>query len=64
MLARKASFAPAKGTFPTMEEFGKSSTWEVVDGIDPRAIGVVAYKAELDSALVPGAEVVADSLSH
>lgn len=53
----KSSFAPAKGTFPTMEEFGKSSTWEVVDGIDPRTIGVVAYKAELDPALVPGAEV-------
>ena len=53
----KASFAPAKGNFPTMEEFGKSSTWEVVDGIDPRTIGVVAYKAELDPALVPGAEV-------
>ncbi len=53
----KPSFAPAKGTFPTMEEFGKSSTWEVVDGVDPRTIGVVAYKAELDPALVPGAEV-------
>ena len=53
----KPSFAPTKSTFPTMEEFGKSSTWEVVDGIDPRTIGVVAYKAELDPALVPGAEV-------
>ncbi|WP_288721277.1 replication protein [uncultured Ligilactobacillus sp.] len=57
----KASFAPAKGNFPTMEEFGKSSTWEVVDGIDPLTIGVVAYKAELDPALVPGAEVAAGS---
>lgn len=53
----KTSFAPAKSTFPTMDEFSKSTTWEVVDGIDPRAIGVVAYKAELDPALVPGAEV-------
>lgn len=53
----KSSFAPAKSTFPTMDEFSKSTTWEVVDGIDPRAIGVVAYKAELDPALVPGAEV-------
>ena len=53
----KSSFAPAKSTFPTMDEFSKSTTWEVVDGIDPRTIGVVAYKAELDPALVPGAEV-------
>lgn len=58
----KSSFAPAKGTFPTMDEFGKSSTWEVVDGIDPRAIGVVAYKAELDPALVPGAEVATSGI--
>lgn len=57
----KASFAPAKGNFPTTEEFGKSSTLEVVDGIDPRMIGVFAYKAELDPALVPGAEVAAGS---
>lgn len=55
----KSSFAPAKSTFPTMDEFSKSTTWEVVDGIDPRTIGVVAYKAELDPALVPGAEVPA-----
>lgn len=53
----KASFAPAKSTFPTMDEFSKSTTWEVVEGIDPRSIGVVAYKAELDPAFVPGAEV-------
>ncbi|WGN89157.1 replication protein [Ligilactobacillus faecis] len=53
----KPSFEPAKGAYPTIEELGKSSTWEVVDGIDPRTIGVVAYKAELDPALVPGAEV-------
>lgn len=53
----KSSFAPAKSTFPTMAEFEKPTTWEVVDGIDPRTIGVVAYKAELDPALVPGAEV-------
>ena len=37
------------------------STLEVVDGIDPRMIGVFAYKAELDPALVPGAEVAAGS---
>lgn len=53
----KPSFTPAKSTFPTMDEFSKPATWEVVDGIDPRTIGVVAYKAELDPALVPGAEV-------
>lgn len=53
----KASFAPTKSTFPTMDEFSKSTTWEVVEGIDPRSIGVVAYKAELDPAFVPGAEV-------
>ena len=55
----KPSFTPAKSTFPTMDEFSKPATWEVVDGIDPRTIGVVAYKAELDPALVPGAEVPA-----
>lgn len=55
----KPSFTPAKSAFPTMDEFSKSGTWEVVDGIDPRTIGVVAYKAELDPALVPGAEVPA-----
>lgn len=55
----KPSFTPTKSTFPTMDEFSKPATWEVVDGIDPRTIGVVAYKAELDPALVPGAEVPA-----
>ena len=55
----KPSFTPAKGAFPTMAEFEKPGTWDVVDGIDPRTIGVVAYKAELDPALVPGAEVPA-----
>ena len=53
----KPSFTPAKSAFPTMDEFSKPGTWEVVDGIDPRTIGVVAYKGELDPALVPGAEV-------
>lgn len=51
------SFTPTKSTFPTMAEFSNKNTWEVVNGIDPRTIGVVAYKAELDPALVPGAEV-------
>lgn len=55
----KPSFTPNKSTFPTMAEFEKPNTWDVVDGIDPRTIGVVAYKAELDPALVPGAEVPA-----
>ena len=53
----KSSFTPAKGAFPTMTELSNQNTWEVVKDIDPRTIGVVAYKAELDPALVPGAEV-------
>lgn len=53
----KPSFTPAKGAFPTMTELSNQNTWEVVKDIDPRTIGVVAYKAELDPALVPGAEV-------
>lgn len=52
----KASFAPAKAGFPTLAEMADSKTWEVVDGIDPKGIGVVAYKFDLDPMFVPGAD--------
>lgn len=39
------------------KDFAKSANWEVVDGIDPRTVRVVAYKSTLDPTLVPGAEV-------
>ena len=38
------------------KDFGKSSNWEVVDGIDPKTIRVVAYKSTLDPTFVPGAD--------
>lgn len=34
-----------------------ASNWEVVKGIDPKTIRVVAYKSSLDPNFVPGAEV-------
>lgn len=55
----KPSFAPAKSSFPTIDELAAPATWEVVDGIDVRNIGVVEYKAQLDPALTPGATVPA-----
>lgn len=55
----KDNFAPAKSSFPTIDELASSTTWEVATGIDPRNIGVVAYKAQLDPMFVPGAEVPA-----
>lgn len=59
----KASFSPSKASFPTIDELAKSSTWEVVDGIDVRSIGVVAYTAQLDPALTPGAQMPAADTS-
>ncbi|BDZ31236.1 replication protein [Lactiplantibacillus pingfangensis] len=55
----KSGFSPAKASFPTIDELAKATTWEVVDGIDPRSIGVVAYTAQLDPSLTPGAEMPA-----
>lgn len=55
----KPSFAPAKSNFPTIDELSKSSAWEIVDGIDPRGIGVVQYKAQVDPMFVPGADATA-----
>lgn len=55
----QSSFAPAKSTYPTIDELAKPTTWEVVNGIDVRNIGVVEYKAQLDPALTPGATVTA-----
>lgn len=57
----KSSFAPAKSSFPTIDELANKNTWEVVPGIDVRNIGVVQYKAQLDPAYVPGAEMPTDS---
>lgn len=53
----KSDFAPAKSSYPTIDELAQPKTWEIVDGIDPRNIAVVAYKAQLDPALTPGATV-------
>lgn len=39
------------------KDLSKSSNWEVVSGIDPKTIRVVAYKSTLDPNFVPGAEV-------
>lgn len=50
-----SSFAPADGVSPTLAELSASTTWEIVDGVDPRNIQVVAYKAQLDPDLTPGA---------
>ena len=38
------------------KDFAKSSNWEVVDGIDPKTIRVVAYRSTLDPTFVPGAD--------
>ncbi len=38
------------------KDLSKSSNWEVVNGIDPRTIRVVAYKSTLDPNFVPGAQ--------
>ena len=57
----KPSFAPAKSVFPTMDELTKSSTWEVVDGVDVRSIGVVNYTFTIDPMFVPGATVSASA---
>lgn len=39
------------------KDLSKFSNWDVVDGIDPRTIRVVAYKSTLDPNFVPGATV-------
>lgn len=59
----KTSFAPAKSMFPTIDELSQATTWEIVDGIDVRNIGVVEYKAQLDPALTPGATMSTDAAS-
>lgn len=46
-------------TNPSLKDFAKSSSWEVVDGIDPRTIKVVGYKSTLDPMFVPGADASA-----
>lgn len=51
------NFAGAEKGNPTSDELAKASTWTVADGIDLRNIGVVAYKAQLDPSLTPGATV-------
>lgn len=38
------------------KDLAKSTNWEVVDGIDPKTIRVVAYKSTLDPNFVPGAD--------
>lgn len=53
----KADFAPAVANAVSDDELAAATTWEVVDGIDTRNIGVVAYKAQLDPMYVPGATV-------
>ncbi|MDV9115403.1 replication protein [Lactiplantibacillus plantarum] len=53
----KSDFSPAIANAVSDAELAASTTWEVVDGIDPRNIQVVAYKAQLDPMFVPGATV-------
>lgn len=57
----KTDFSPAKSGFPTFDEMADSKTWEVVDGIDAKSIGVVAYKAELDPMFVSGADATGEN---